>query len=60
MYGSLVSLLYEISFVGLVGRPNDQAVYSFQASAPAPNGGVFEATLFEIHPAFRQALNIRG
>ncbi len=59
MYGRLASLLYEVGFIGIVRRPGEAAAYSYQASSPAPNGSMLEATQFEIHPGFRRALQVR-
>ncbi len=59
MYGPLLNLLYDISFIGLCKGSGGPTTYSYQHTARAQAVGVLPAnTMFEIHPAFRRALDI--
>jgi hypothetical protein len=58
-YGELVKLLYTISFLGIAKGGDTRAVYSYQDSDRVQRAADLPETAhFEIHPAFRQALDI--
>jgi len=58
-YGQLISLLYTIGFIGIAKGSQGRAQYSYENPGFAQfNGKLPENVYFEIHPAFRQALNI--
>lgn len=59
MYGPLVNLMYNISFIGLAKGHDAQAIYSYEDPGLSQRIiDVSEHTYFEIHTAFRPALNI--
>lgn len=59
-YGPLINLLYHISFLGLARGPQGVATYSYQALEHViERADLPENVYFEIHPAFRRALDIR-
>lgn len=59
-YGSLVNLLYTISFLGLAKGKETQACYSYeQADRVQKAVDMLDTAFFEIHPAFHSALDIK-
>jgi hypothetical protein len=59
IYRQLISLLYTIGFLGIAKGPQGRAQYSYENPGFTQfNGNLPENVYFEIHPAFRQALNI--
>jgi len=58
MYGQLISLLYNTCFIGIANGSNGRAIYSYENPGLVHfNTKLSENVYFEIHPAFRQALN---
>ncbi|HEU5381506.1 MAG TPA: hypothetical protein VFV38_39295 [Ktedonobacteraceae bacterium] len=58
-YGPLVNLFYHISFLGIAKGPQGTASYSYHALERALEASDIPANAyFEIHPAFRRALNV--
>jgi hypothetical protein len=58
LYGSLVKLLYDISFIG-VGASSAKTYYSYEYTGYADlNSNLAAATHFAVHPAFRATLDI--
>ncbi len=59
MYRDLLTLLYEISFLGLVRRRDDPAIFSHETSSTVVPEDILNAHAYEIHPAFWRALQIK-
>src|SRR5690606_36963092 len=57
-HGRLLSLLYEISFIGLGKTQQGEILYSYQEPSYKLNGGIPEMNWFEVHPAFRKSLSM--
>ena len=58
-YGQLTQMLYTISFLGVSKSSSVEAVYSYTQPGKIQHASeVSEGSYFEIHPAFRQALDI--
>lgn len=59
LYGPLVNLLCNLSFLGVAQTPVKTATYSYmnpnQVQLP---GEIQESTIFEVHPAFRKGLDM--
>lgn len=59
LYGSLLGLLYDISFVGISDSADSVPIYAHE-EAPQPKlSEVDDDTWFHVHPAFRAHLELR-
>lgn len=59
LYGEVTRLLYDISLIGIAKGLNNKAVYTYKEPGLAQYAdNMLESAHFEIHPAFRQALEI--
>ncbi len=59
-YSRIVDVLYGISFLGIVRKPGNQPIYSYEMNAPASiRNDVTHTAEFCVHPAFRSALESR-
>jgi hypothetical protein len=60
LYGEMVKLLFDISFLGIARNRSSPAIYSHREPGLAQFAdNMTEHACFEIHPAFRQALDVR-
>lgn len=60
LYGPLISLLYNISLLGIAQAPNKPAIYSYMDPNLAQQATeIQDTTIFEVHPAFRQGLEMK-
>jgi hypothetical protein len=59
IYGTLIKLLYNVGFIGITKGPHGRPVFAYDDPGLTQiNGNLSPNIYFEIHPAFRQALNI--
>lgn len=59
IYGILIKLLYNVGFIGIAKGPHGRSVYAYDDPGLTQiNGNLAPNIYFEIHPAFRQALNM--
>ncbi|HLV99405.1 MAG TPA: hypothetical protein VKT82_12090 [Ktedonobacterales bacterium] len=60
LYGPLVNLLCNLSFLGVAPAADKQAIYSYMNPNQVQQSvEMKETTLFEVHPAFRQGLEMQ-
>lgn len=59
-YGKLVTLLYDIGFIGISENTRDRPIFSYESDAEidVKSLEVTDRTRFVIHPAFRAALSV--
>jgi len=57
-YRDLLTLLHEISFLGLVRRRDDRAVFLHETSTTVVSEDILNPHAYEIHLAFWRALQI--
>jgi len=59
IYGPIVDLLYNVSFLGIAAGPHAKPRYSYEGMAPQrATAEVMETTVFKIHPMFARGLEL--
>lgn len=58
LYMPLIELLFRISFLGLTKTTNGRAIYSYEEGKAEALTELSEIQYFDVHPAFRQALDV--